>query len=506
MNNINPNQYIFTDAGTHIEIQQAGVGQPLLLSQFNKGTLYTQIMNPNELAVRDSGTLRHIVNIQYDLDVVTPSSSSIVDLSNKLDIIFAGGGGGGGAITSVFGRTGGVVATNGDYTASQVTNVPNGNLSSITVQGALNELQGDINNIGTNYQLKSEKGVANGYAPLDANNLIPMIHIPPLNLTDPFVVNSQAAMLALPANRGDFAIRTDINRTFVLTTNTPTNLTDWQEVLTPGSVVSVNGQTGVVSLTTTNIAEGTNLYFTDERVDDRVAALLQAGTGVSLVYNDAANTLTISGSTQYTDEMAQDSVGNILTDSTTIDFTYDDTANTITAIAKVSSTAGNTLTSDANGLFVPTPVLTQTPITVTNTNSIGLTASGTNNHTIQADVKVSATANNTVQVLADGLYVNRYNSLVQTVPAVNTTTNINLNLGNIVLIPMGGLTANTSLAITNPVLGGSYIFRFTGNSNRNVTFTNFIWDDGLAFDGFDSSLASTEVIAWYDGTNYIVKL
>ncbi len=44
------------------------------------------------------------------------------------------------AVTSVFGRTGNVVATSGDYTASQITNIPAGNISATTVQAALNEL------------------------------------------------------------------------------------------------------------------------------------------------------------------------------------------------------------------------------------------------------------------------------------------------------------------------------------------------------------------------------
>ena len=63
-----------------------------------------------------------------------------------------------------------------------------------------------------------------------------------------------------------------------------------------------------------------------------MAALLVAGVGISLSYNDAANTLTVAGTvTQYTDELAQDAVGAALTDSSTIDFTYNDGANTITA-------------------------------------------------------------------------------------------------------------------------------------------------------------------------------
>ncbi len=59
-------------------------------------------------------------------------------------------------------------------------------------------------------------------------------------------------------------------------------------------VQSVNSQTGNVVLTTTNITEGSNLYFTDER--------------------------------------AQDAIGNIFTDSASVDFTYNDVANTISAV------------------------------------------------------------------------------------------------------------------------------------------------------------------------------
>ena len=45
---------------------------------------------------------------------------------------------------------------------------------------------------------------------------------------------------------------------------------------------------------TDDLAEGSNLYFTNERVDDRVASFLQAGTNIGLVYDDPSNTLTIN--------------------------------------------------------------------------------------------------------------------------------------------------------------------------------------------------------------------
>ncbi len=58
--------------------------------------------------------------------------------------------------------------------------------------------------------------------------------------------------------------------------------------------VSFNGSANI-TFNTDSVAEGSsNLYFTNERVDDRVDNLLVAGSGISLTYNDASNTLTIA--------------------------------------------------------------------------------------------------------------------------------------------------------------------------------------------------------------------
>jgi hypothetical protein len=47
-------------------------------------------------------------------------------------------------VASVFGRTGAVTAQSGDYTASEVTNVPAGTIAATDVQAAINELDGDV--------------------------------------------------------------------------------------------------------------------------------------------------------------------------------------------------------------------------------------------------------------------------------------------------------------------------------------------------------------------------
>lgn len=108
------------------------------------------------------------------------------------------------------------------------------------------------------------RGEANGLASLDSNGKLPTSQLPSLAITSTSVVASEAEMLSLSAQEGDVAIRTDNGKTYLLAGD-PATLADWKEVVAGGAVVSVNGQTGTVSLSTTNISEGSNQYFTDER-------------------------------------------------------------------------------------------------------------------------------------------------------------------------------------------------------------------------------------------------
>ena len=61
-----------------------------------------------------------------------------------------------------------------------------------------------------------------------------------------------------------------------------------------GNITYGQAQVGSIANHTTNaLAEGSNnLYFTDERVDDRVAALIVGGTGITATYDDNGNMLT----------------------------------------------------------------------------------------------------------------------------------------------------------------------------------------------------------------------
>jgi hypothetical protein len=110
--------------------------------------------------------------------------------------------------------------------------------------------------------ITTQKGAVNGIASLDGSGLIPTNQLPALAITETSVVASQAAMLALTAQVGDIAVRTDVNKSFILTAEPATTLGNWQELLTPtDSVLSVDGLTGAVSLSGTylNATTGTLL-------------------------------------------------------------------------------------------------------------------------------------------------------------------------------------------------------------------------------------------------------
>lgn len=82
------------------------------------------------------------------------------------------------------------------------------------------------------------------------NGVIPTSQIPAAAISE-FLgdVNSQAAMLALVGQKGDWCIRTDLNRTYFIVGENGSTLANWRFIETPASpVVSVNNQTGVVVL------------------------------------------------------------------------------------------------------------------------------------------------------------------------------------------------------------------------------------------------------------------
>lgn len=100
----------------------------------------------------------------------------------------------------------------------------------------------------TQYQKESEKDAASGYAGLDPSGKINPAQLPAIAITDTFVVASQAAQVALTAEVGDIAVRSDQNKTYILRVSPASTFSNWQELSTPTDAVqSVFGRTNTVT-------------------------------------------------------------------------------------------------------------------------------------------------------------------------------------------------------------------------------------------------------------------
>lgn len=103
----------------------------------------------------------------------------------------------------------------------------------------------------------ARKGIANGYASLDSGGRVPQSQLPDIAITNTYVVNSQSAMLALVAQVGDIAIRSDESKTYILREDGASILSNWQLLATPtDAVLSVNGKVGAVTLAKGDVGLG----------------------------------------------------------------------------------------------------------------------------------------------------------------------------------------------------------------------------------------------------------
>jgi hypothetical protein len=169
-----------------------------------------------------------------------------------------------------------------------------------------------------------------------------------------------------------------------------------------GTTGTINGNTILTSADTTSaVDEGTNLYYTNERVDDRVANLVEGGTGITVSYDDNGNALGISAdftefSTTdivegdklfFTDQRAIDAVGGSATP--------DNTPSTVVKRNASGNFAAGQIT--ANEIVVQTAgsIFEDSGLNVVSTtgNGIGLQASEGVNITAQnADIVLQATS------------------------------------------------------------------------------------------------------------------
>jgi hypothetical protein len=238
---------------------------------------------------------------------------------------------------------------------------------------------------------EKDAGVPNGVATLDAGGKVPVSELP-------------AAVLGALSYQGTWNASTN---TPTLTSSTGTkgyyyvvsvagstnldgitdwlvgdwavyNGTVWQKVDNTETVTSVNGQTGAVTLTTTNIAEGTNEYFTTARARASVSAgtaiSYDNGTGVitnaapdQVVSLTGAGTTSISGTyPNFTITSNDEHDGDVVGPASATD----------NAIARYDSTTGKLIQNslvivDDTGSVTGVNALTAQSLTVNNNATLG---------------------------------------------------------------------------------------------------------------------------------------
>jgi hypothetical protein len=151
----------------------------------------------------------------------------------------------------------------------------------------------------TGYIPTTEKGVALGVATLDAGGQVPVSQLPPmgdLNYQGTWNASTNTPTLTSSVGTKGYYYVVSVAGTTNLNGITDWQVGDWavfngsvwQKIDNTDAVTSVNGQTGTVVLTTTDVAEGTNQYFTTARARTSVSA----GTGIS--YDNATGVITNS--------------------------------------------------------------------------------------------------------------------------------------------------------------------------------------------------------------------
>ena len=139
-----------------------------------------------------------------------------------------------------------------------------------------------ISSLGT--AATKDTGTSSGDIPvLDASGKLDTSVLPALSISETFVVSSQDAMLALSAQTGDIAVRTDVNKSFILKEEPASTLANWQELLSPPDAVSsVNSKTGAVVISASDLGALTSADIINDLLSSATDKALSAAQGKAL--------------------------------------------------------------------------------------------------------------------------------------------------------------------------------------------------------------------------------
>jgi hypothetical protein len=262
----------------------------------------------------------------------------------------------------------------------------------------------DITGLGT--ASTKDAGSANGVATLDAGGKVPVSELPAavlgaLSYQGTWNASTNTPTLTSSVGTKGYYYVVDVSGNTNLNGITDWVIGDWaifngsvwQKVDNTDAVTSVNGQTGAVVLTTTNIAEGTNLYYTD----GRARASNSAGTGIS--YDSSTGVITNSAPDQ---TVAIAGGTGISTSGTYPNFTITNTSPSLggdvvgptgatdNAVSRYDTTTGKLIQNslviiDDTGSITGVNALTAQSLTVNNNATLG----SSNTDTLEVNARIT---------------------------------------------------------------------------------------------------------------------
>ena len=397
--------------------------------------------------------------------------------------------------------TGTLGVPNGGTGATTLTGYVKG--TGVTAMTALATIPNtDITGLGT--ASTKDAGAALGVATLDAAGKVPASQIPlmgDLNYQGTWNATTNTPTLTSSVGTKGYYYVVDVAGNTNLNGITDWQVGDWaifngsvwQKVDNTDAVTSVNGFTGTVVLTTTNVAEGTNLYYTDARA----RASLSAGTGI----NYASSTGVITNSAPDQTVVLTAGTG-ISTSGTYPNFTITNTSPSLggdvvgpasatdNAIARFDSTTGKLLqnsvvtigdTGAATGFTTLSASTSVTTPIVQATNSAGLAlknASGTT----QMSMGAGGGDNMSINVSTN---LNGTNAQIDISPTGTGHVHIKPSgTGAVEIAPTSAGTMN------NMVIGGTTPLAITGTT---ITATSFVGSGASLTNVVNSLAASTGI-------------